>query len=44
MTGMQHLKHPVFTDVTKQAGITIEGYGHGVTIAILIKMDGKIFM
>lgn len=27
------LKHPVFTDVTKQAGVTIEGYGHGVTIA-----------
>src|SRR5665213_687545 len=27
------LKHPVFTDVTKKAGVTIEGYGHGVTIA-----------
>jgi ASPIC and UnbV/FG-GAP-like repeat len=27
------LKHPVFTDVTKQAGLTIEGYGHGVNIA-----------
>ena len=27
------LKHPVFTDVTKQAGLTIEGYGHGATIA-----------
>ncbi|HEY1872581.1 MAG TPA: CRTAC1 family protein, partial [Chitinophagaceae bacterium] len=27
------LKHPVFTDVSKQAGITIEGYGHGATIA-----------
>ena len=27
------LKHPVFTDVTKQAGVTIEGYGHSVTIA-----------
>jgi len=27
------LKHPVFTNVTKQAGLTIEGYGHGVTIA-----------
>ncbi len=27
------LKHPVFTDVSKQAGITIEGYGHDVTIA-----------
>jgi hypothetical protein len=27
------LKHPVFTDVTKQSGVTIEGYGHAVTIA-----------
>ncbi|MGI8951572.1 MAG: VCBS repeat-containing protein [Chitinophagaceae bacterium] len=27
------LKHPVFTDVSKQAGITIEGYGHHATIA-----------
>jgi hypothetical protein len=27
------LKHSVFTNVTKQAGLTIEGYGHGVTIA-----------
>ena len=27
------LKHPVFKDVTKEAGVTIEGYGHGVTIA-----------
>jgi len=27
------LKHPVFTNVTKQAGLTIEGYGHGVNIA-----------
>lgn len=26
-------KHPVFTNVTKQAGVTIEGYGHGVSIA-----------
>ena len=25
--------HPVFTNVTKQAGVTIEGYGHGVNIA-----------
>ncbi|HEU4904395.1 MAG TPA: FG-GAP-like repeat-containing protein, partial [Flavisolibacter sp.] len=32
-------KHPVFTNVSKQAGITIEGYGHGVTIADLNK-DG----
>jgi len=27
------LKHPVFSDVTKQAGVTIEGYGHAVSIA-----------
>ena len=27
------LKHPVFTDVSKQAGTTIEGYGHSATIA-----------
>ena len=27
------LKHPVFTDVSKQAGVTIEGYGLGVNIA-----------
>src|ERR1035437_2855086 len=27
------LKHPVFTNVSKQAGITIEGYGHCVNIA-----------
>ena len=27
------LKHPVFTNVTKEAGVTIEGYGHGVSIA-----------
>lgn len=27
------LKHPVFHDVTKEAGLTIEGYGHGATIA-----------
>jgi ASPIC and UnbV/FG-GAP-like repeat len=27
------LKHPVFTDVSKQAGITTEGFGHDVTIA-----------
>lgn len=26
------LKHPVFTDVSKQAGITIEGYGHAASI------------
>src|SRR5258705_2961422 len=33
------LNHPVFTDVTKQAGVTIEGYGHGATIADINK-DG----
>jgi len=27
------LGHAVFTNVSKQAGITIEGYGHGATIA-----------
>ena len=27
------LKHPVFKDVSKEAGVTIEGYGHAVTIA-----------
>jgi len=27
------LKHPVFTNVSKEAGVTIEGYGHGVSIA-----------
>lgn len=27
------MHHPVFTDVTKQAGVTIEGYGHAVSIA-----------
>ena len=27
------LKHAVFTDVSKQAHVTTEGYGHGVTIA-----------
>ena len=27
------LKHPVFTDVSKQAGITVEGFGHAATIA-----------
>ncbi len=33
------LKHPVFTDISKQAGITIEGYGHGVNICDINK-DG----
>lgn len=32
-------KHPVFTNVTQQAGLTIEGYGHGVNIADINK-DG----
>lgn len=35
----KRLNHPVFTDVSKQAGILIEGYTHGVTIAD-INMDG----
>jgi ASPIC and UnbV/FG-GAP-like repeat len=26
------LKHPVFTDVSIRAGVTIEGYGHGINI------------
>jgi hypothetical protein len=26
------LKHPVYKDVSEQAGITIEGYGHGINI------------
>ncbi len=33
------LQHPVFTDVTKEAGLTIEGYGHSATIADINK-DG----
>ncbi len=33
------LKHPVFHDVSKQAGILIEGYGHGTTI-VDINRDG----
>ena len=28
-----NLGHPVFKDVTKEAGVTSEGYGHGITIA-----------
>ncbi|HUS01328.1 MAG TPA: VCBS repeat-containing protein, partial [Chitinophagaceae bacterium] len=35
----EKLHHPVFTDVSKQAGITVEGYGHAVSIADLNK-DG----
>jgi hypothetical protein len=27
------LNHPVFTNVSKEAGVTIEGYGHSVNIA-----------
>ncbi|MBD0374761.1 MAG: VCBS repeat-containing protein [Flavisolibacter sp.] len=34
------LQHPVFTNVSKEAGITIEGYGHGVTITDINK-DGR---
>jgi hypothetical protein len=33
------LKHPVFKDVSKQAGITIEGYGHAASI-VDINRDG----
>lgn len=33
------LGHPVFRDVSKQAGITIAGYGHNATIADM-NMDG----
>jgi len=33
------LKHPVFTDVSKQAGIGTEGYGHSVNI-VDINHDG----
>ena len=33
------LGHPFFTDISLQAGITIEGYGHGVTICD-INRDG----
>jgi hypothetical protein len=33
------LQHPVFTDVSALAGITIEGYGHGVTVCDINK-DG----
>lgn len=32
-------KHPFFTNVTKEAGVTIEGYGHSASIAD-INMDG----
>lgn len=33
------LNHPVFANVTKEAGVTIEGYGHSVNIADF-NMDG----
>ena len=33
------LKHPVFTDVTRQAGVGTEGYGHSVNI-VDINHDG----
>ncbi|PWK78850.1 VCBS repeat protein [Mucilaginibacter oryzae] len=33
------LKHPVFSDVSKKAGISIEGYGHAATI-VDINRDG----
>jgi len=33
------LRHPVFTNVSQQAGITIDGYGHAVTITDINK-DG----
>ncbi|WP_431200659.1 FG-GAP repeat domain-containing protein [Mucilaginibacter sp. P19] len=33
------LKHPVFSDVSKKAGISIEGYGHAATI-VDINKDG----
>ena len=38
------LNHPVFTNVTRQAGVTIEGYGHGVILQILTGTDGKIYL
>jgi hypothetical protein len=35
--------HPVFTNVSQQAGITAEGYGHGVSIADINKDGWKDF-
>ncbi len=35
----EQLKHPVYTDVSTEAGITIEGYGHGLNI-VDINNDG----
>lgn len=37
--GSDSLGHPFYKDVSKQAGITIEGYGHGATVAD-INQDG----
>jgi hypothetical protein len=34
-----HLNHPFYTNVSKEAGVTIEGYGHGVNITD-INRDG----
>ena len=33
------LNHPFFSDVSREAGITIEGYGHGIAVAD-INQDG----
>ena len=33
------LNHPVFFDVSNQAGITLDGFGHGATVAD-INLDG----
>ena len=35
----ESLKHPVFVDVSQEAGILIEGFGHGATISDL-NLDG----
>ena len=40
----EKLRHPVFKNVSQQAGITLDGYGHGATIVDINKMAGKIFM
>lgn len=37
--GSDSLGHPYFSDVSKQAGVTIEGYGHSVSITD-INLDG----
>jgi hypothetical protein len=41
---MIRYKHPVFTDVSKQAGINEHGYGLGVAVVDINKMDGKMYM